>query len=213
MKHSERKKEIVETARRIISHQGMKSLTINAIARELKLTDGALYRHFKSKREILELLVEEIEDTLLSVVDEASITTRDPLEKLETIFSSHLSYAEQRKGVTFLIITETLNLQDRDLQKRVLAVMSDYISRLEALLREGITNGSIRDDIDTYSASLAFWGMIQSTATIWALSGYRHSLKKNWRKMLDIFKDGVSTAPHGSQSAPVHRRLLPPRSQ
>jgi AcrR family transcriptional regulator len=191
MKHSERKKEIVETARRIISHQGMKSLTINAIARELKLTDGALYRHVKSKKEILDLLVREIEETLLTTVDHAARGTRGPLEKLETIFTSHLSYAEQRRGVTFLIITETLNIQDKELQKRVLAIMNNYIDRIGEILMEGVRDGSFRHDMDLSSAALCFWGMIQSTSTIWALSGYRYSLKKNHRRILDIYKGGI----------------------
>jgi AcrR family transcriptional regulator len=191
MNHTIRQHEIVEAARKIISTHGLKGLTIGAIARDLSLTDGALYRHVKSKREILDLLITEIETTLLESIDKASRLSSEPMEKLETIFASHLSYAERRRGITFLIISETLSLEDRGLQRKMLVIVNKYLERIGTILADGIAQGSFRADIDRNSAAIAFLGMVQSMSTVWALSGYKYSLKKGCRECFNIYKNGI----------------------
>lgn len=190
-KYTDKQKEIVESVRRIISAKGIESLTIHQIAKDLGVTDGALYRHFKSKNEIIGLLIEDIERTLLETIKTAAGKISNPINKLENILSSHLSYAEQRKGVSFIVINETLNLQDRNLKRKMLKVIHTYLKEIKAILIDGAGAGKIRRDIDFVSASIAFFGMVQSMVTLWALSGFRYSLKKRYLKLFDIYKKGV----------------------
>lgn len=190
-KYTDKQKEIVESVRRIISAKGIESLTIHQIAKDLGVTDGALYRHFKSKNEIIGLLIEDIEGTLLDTIKTAAGKINNPINKLENILSSHLSYAEQRKGVSFIVINETLNLQDRNLKRRMLKVIHAYLKEIKAILIDGAGAGKIRKDIDFVSASIAFFGMVQSMVALWALSGFRYSLKKRYLKLFDIYKKGV----------------------
>lgn len=186
-----RRKEIIETARKIISSSGMQSLTINAIAKELKLTDGALYRHFRNKHEIIEMLIEDIEDTLLGAIESAAVNIEDPVKKLENILSCHLSYAEQRRGVSFLIITETLNIKDRKLQKLMMNVLQNYLNKIETIIEEGIKKGIFDKNIDLHSAGTVFLGIIQSAVTLWALSGYSHSLGRKHHTLFRLFLNGL----------------------
>ena len=190
-KYTDKQKEIVESVRRIISAKGIESLTIHQIAKDLGVTDGALYRHFKSKNEIIGLLIEDIERTLLDTIKTAASKINNPINKLENILSSHLSYAEQRKGMSVIVINETLNLQDRNLKRRMLKVIHAYLKEIKAILIDGAGAGKIRKDIDFVSASIAFFGMVQSMVTLWALSGFRYSLKKRYLKLFDIYKKGV----------------------
>lgn len=190
-KYTDKQKEIVESVRRIISAKGIESLTIHQIAKDLGVTDGALYRHFKSKNEIIGLLIEDIERTLLDTIKTAAGKINNPINKLENILSSHLSYAEQRKGMSFIVINETLNLQDRNLKRKMLKVIHAYLKEIKAILIDGAGVGKIRKDIDFASASIAFFGMVQSMVTLWALSGFRYSLKKRYLKLFDIYKKGL----------------------
>ena len=121
--------KIVNAARQIIIAKGMANLTVREIADELGITDGALYRHFKGKKEIISLLIDDIEETLLSAIDEAASKTKKSLEKLENIFWSHLSYAEKRKGVSFIVINNTLSMKDKSLQNKILGEDKVYSKR------------------------------------------------------------------------------------
>ena len=190
-KYTDKQKQIVESARSIISSKGIEKLTIHEIAKDLGVTDGALYRHFKSKKEIISLLIEDIERTLLNTVRDTASKTSNPVNKLENILVSHLSYAEQRKGVSFIVINEALNLQDKILKRKMLKVIHKYLKEIKSILLEGVEAGKIRKDVDSVSASIAFFGMVQSMVTLWALSNFRYPLKKHYLELFDIYKKGV----------------------
>lgn len=190
-KYTDKQKKIIESVRSIICSKGIEKLTIHEIAKDLGVTDGALYRHFKSKKEIISLLIEDIERTLLNTIRDAASKTSDPVNKLENILASHLSYAEQRKGVSFIVINETLNLQDKILKRKMLKVIHKYLKEIRTILLEGVEAEKIRKDVDFVSASIAFLGMVQSMVTLWVLSGFRYSLKKHYLELFDIYKKGV----------------------
>jgi len=192
-KYTRKQIKIVESARRIISTRGIEKLTIHEIAKDLKVTDGALYRHFKSKKEIISLLITDIETTLLKTIRQAADSAGGPQMKLKNILSSHLSYAEQRKGVSFIIINATLSINDMGLRKKMFGVIEKYLGTIESILAEGVKQGHFRKDLDLTSASMAFFGMVQSMVTLWALSGYKHSLTSSrLEDALNIYSAGVA---------------------
>lgn len=189
---TDKQKRIVSCARGIIVAKGMERLTTREIAKELKITDGALYRHFKGKRDILDLLVDDIEETLMSVLMEAASSAKDPLKKLENIFKTHLSYAEQRKGISFIIISQILSSRDKKLQRKMFGVVNKYLKTIKAILKEGISKGQFRRDINLTSASLIFFGMVQSAVTHWGLSGFRLQLKKGrLEETFSLYREGI----------------------
>lgn len=190
--YTDKQIQIVETARRIITLKGIENLTIREIAKDLRITDGAIYRHFKSKNAIVSLLIDDIEKTLLKVIDVAAEKAEGPLEKLKSIFLSHISYAEQRRGVSFIVINETLNLQNKGLRKKMFGIINRYLIKIREILVSGIESGTFRKDIDIVSASIAFFGMVQSTVTLWALSGFKYSLRKDRiDELLSIYMKGI----------------------
>ncbi len=187
-----RQQEIVNSARRIIIAEGMEKLTVREIAADLKVTDGSLYRHFKSKKEILSLLIDDIENTLLSTINEAARKSKDPIQKLENIFLSHLSYAEQRKGVSFIVINKTLSSKDKSLQRKMYGVINEYLRTIKSILKEGVSSGRFRSTVNTDSSSIVFFGMVQSMVTIWGLSDYEYSLNKDrLAQIFDVYKRGI----------------------
>ncbi|MFN3531289.1 MAG: TetR/AcrR family transcriptional regulator [Candidatus Brocadia sp.] len=77
-----RKQQIVDIIRSIISSKGIEHVTISEIAGKIGATKGAIYRHFKSKRDILSLLIDNIEETLMEALDNAMVE-KDPIQNLK----------------------------------------------------------------------------------------------------------------------------------
>jgi len=184
---------IVNAAKRIIISKGFESLTIRAIAKEISVTDGALYRHFKSKQEIISLLIDDVELSLLTAIEKPAYSSGDPVEKLKKIFLSHISNAEQRKGMTLIIINESFSFRDNKIRKKMLKVMSRYQETLKMVLMEGINLRKIDKNIDVDAAGIAFFGMVQAAVTFWALSNFSYRLKsKSLDRMFDQYVRGLS---------------------
>lgn len=189
---TERQQEIINAAKRIIGSRGMGELTVRELAKELKITDGALYRHFKNKKEIVSLLIDDIETTLLTTIEEAVKKAENPLGSLYEVLFSHISYAEQRKGLTFLLINEVVGLKDAYLQKKMHAVIEQYLKKIREVLAEGIEQKAFRKDMDVALASLAFFGLVQSLVTFWSLSNFKFSItKRRIEELFAIYKEGI----------------------
>lgn len=188
-----RQLEIIIAARAVIFSKGIENLTVREIAKELKITNAALYKHFKSKSEIISLLIDDIEENLLSAIQAAADKTGDPLHKLESIFYSHLSYSEQMKGTSFTVINQVSGLKDSHLKRKMFGVLNKYLKTIKGIVIQGMESGVFRKDIDPNSASVLFFGALQSMVTLWCLSGYKLSLRKaHFKQMLDIYKSWLA---------------------
>jgi AcrR family transcriptional regulator len=188
-----RQRQIVEAARKIIATRGMEALTIRGIAKEVGISEGDIYRHFTSKKEILLLLIEDIERTLLETVERAASVKREPVERLENVLKAHLSYAEQKRGVSSIVIAETLRLADKELRERMFQVVNRYIDRIDKLLDQGMESGQIRRDIDAHTAALTFFALVHATVTLWSLSNSGFSLAKRHKTLWESYRASIAT--------------------
>ena len=186
-----RQKQIVETLRKIIIKYGSEHVTVRKLAEEIGFSGGALYRHFKSKREVLLFLVDDIRENLIGDIEKA-YPIKNPLELLEKIAGDLLSSIAQRKGVTFLVIAEIISLGDKGLNRKISEVLNSFLDHIKQLISAGIKTGEIRENVDVDMAATAFFGMLQGLVTIWSLSGFSSTLEiKNesmWKFYLEALK-------------------------
>lgn len=162
-------------------------MTIRKVAKEVGISDGDIYRHFPSKKEILLLLIEDIERTLQEAVDRAASEKQQPLDSLENVLKAHLSYVEQRRGVSLIVISETLRLSDTDVRKRMFEVVNRYIGRIEELLAQAVKAGQVRQDLHLDTAALTFFALVHATVTLWALSGFDFALAKRHKPLWESY--------------------------
>jgi len=174
----ERRRQIVRAARKITAAKGMQMLTIREIAKEVGISEGDVYRHFPSKKDIIVLLIDDIEKTLLETVERAAAEKSGALESLGNVLKSHLSYVEQRRGISLIVISETVRLADKNLRRRMFEVINRYLNAIEGLLARGVQSGEIRQDVDLGTAALTFFALIHAAVTLWALSNSSYSLAK-----------------------------------
>lgn len=196
-----RRKQIVGTLRKIIIKCGSEHLTVKKLAEEIGFSGGALYRHFKSKREILLFLIDDINEYLNGEIRK-TYPIKNPLELLTKIAGDLLSSIEQGKGAAFLVITEIIRLGDEGLNGKISEVLISFLDHIKQLILEGIKAGEIREDVDVDMAATTFFGMLQGLVTIWSLNRFPSMLEiKNesmWKFFFEAIRkdDFTSTARH-----------------
>ena len=182
-----RKQQIIEAARKLIIKKGSEHLTVRAIASIVNITEAAIYRHFKSKREILSFLMTHITDDMLRGLESQSGTNPHSLATVNAVLKQHLSEIEQRRGMSFQVIAEIISLGDKKLNREVYEKLNLYIDRLRGLLSDGARQGWVRDDIDHGAAALLLFGMIQGLVNIWALGNYSFDLSDKFDTLWDVY--------------------------
>ncbi len=188
-----RRHQIIEAARNLITTGGMERVTMDAIAEEVGLTEGAIYRHFTSKHQILSLLVADIEATLLDTVQRARMQGTSAVENLERVLEAHLGDIEGRRAVSFIVIAQAMGFSGMNLNAPISTMFARYLDSIETILRQGIEEGSIRPEVNTNAAATAFFGLIQSTAALWALNDYQAPLAEFRVQMWDLYRRGVAS--------------------
>ena len=186
-----RQKQIVDAARKVIIRYGSEHVTVKRIAQVVGISETAVYRHFKSKRDVLSLLIDDIENTLLSRSELTTINRPYTAETLEKAIKNHMSHVVQRRGVSFQIIAEIISLGDKRLNKKVYEVINKYTGRIREILAEGLKSGVVRSDIDLEAAATLFFGMTQGLVNTWALSQYSFNLEEKYTSTWKVFREAV----------------------
>ncbi len=186
-----RRKQIINAARKLIIKHGSEHITVRGIAKAVGITEGAIYRHFRSKKDILYLLADDIEDDLIGDLTRASAHGNSSLEVLDSVLRSHLSAIEKRRGVSFQVIAEIISLGDKSLNKKISEFINKYVDYLAELLARGVKSGEVREDIDLEAAATVLFGTIQGLVNIWALSNYSFDPHEKYAALWSIFHEAV----------------------
>lgn len=187
-----RKLEIIEAARKLIIRRGSEHLTVRNIAKEIKLTEAAIYRHFRSKRDILLFLSDFLTTQMIEDLEEANAAQHVSLRTVDQALRSHLSVIEQRRGITFLVFAEILSFGDERLNHRTAGNLDRYVKALAGLLARGTAERGLPARPDVESAALLLFGMIQSLVSLWALNAYGFDLLQRYGALWKLFRKALS---------------------
>src|SRR5205823_7639858 len=133
-KPGERKLQILQTLATMLEQPKGEKITTAALAGKLDVSEAALYRHFASKAQMFEGLIEFIESTLFSLVNKITTDTTDGVAQATQIAQVLLGFAEKNPGMTRVLIGDALVSEDERLQTR----MNQLYDRIEAVLRQAL---------------------------------------------------------------------------
>lgn len=185
-----RRQQIVDSIRNIISTRGIESVTISEIASRIGTTGGAIYRHFKSKRDILCLLIDNIEETLMDALDKAMMCD-NPIQNLNNVLLAHLAYAKERRETSFIIIMGAMQFSDAIIRGKISLLIQKYLQKIETMLASAVKLGLLKKEIHIETSAIVFLGIIQSTVTVWSYKNYNFVPQKVSAELWNIYKDGI----------------------
>ena len=131
-KPGERKLQILQTLATMLESPKAEKITTAALAARLAVSEAALYRHFASKAQMFEGLIDFIESSVFSLINQINQHEESGLLQARTIVSMLLDFAEQNPGMTKVLIGDALVNEDERLQQR----MNQFVERVDMALRQ-----------------------------------------------------------------------------
>jgi AcrR family transcriptional regulator len=181
-----RKKQIMNAARKLIMRSGSEHVTIRNMAKEVGISDSAIYRHFKSKMEILSFLADSVSAGMIHDIEMARSVGFNSMNIIDEILRTHLSTIKQKRGLSFLVLAEIISFGNKSLNRKVSDNIQIYINRLRVVLSDGVRAGVVRQNVDLDAAALLLFGMIQGLVNIWALDAYKFDLVKRYSDLWGV---------------------------
>jgi TetR/AcrR family transcriptional regulator len=184
-KPGERKLQILQTLATMLEQPKGEKITTAALAARLDVSEAALYRHFASKAQMFEGLIEFIESTVFSLINQISEQQERGLVQVQAITDMLLNFAERNPGMTRVLIGDALVNEDERLQLR----MNQFIERVELApkqaLRIAVTQGDAREAEVAVRASMIA-SLVVGRWHRFAKSGFKHNPAENAQEQIAL---------------------------
>lgn len=187
----ERRAVTVEAVIELAATQNPGEITTAAIAKHMRLTQGALFRHFPNKEAIWQAVMAWVAERLLARVDSAMDNAASPLAALEAVFSTHIEFVVAHPGVPRMLFGELQRAEDTAAKRMARTLIKKYTERLARLIEKGKAEAEIDATVDTAAAATLFIGTIQGLVMQSLLARDTAAMRKKVPGAFAIYRRGI----------------------
>lgn len=186
MNFSTRQIQIIETATKRIDKHGIQELTIKNLANDLALSEAALYRHFKSKNEImlamLSYFIIGMKEKINKIVANESKT---PCDILRDVFNNQLNTFVENPAIVSVIFSEGIFQFNNELSSKLSEMMELMHLNITEIIKKGQEEGSLKKILSPSVSATMIMGSMRMVVLKWKLSGNKSNLVKDGQAMLN----------------------------
>ena len=184
----------VEAVIELAAERDPGEITTAAIASHMKLTQGALFRHFPSKDAIWEAVMEWVAERLLARVDRAAAQADSPLAALQAIFLAHADFVAEHPGVPRMLFGELQRAEATPAKRLARTLLERYGERIRARLEAGKAAGEVSAALDIDAAVTLFVGTLQGLIMQSVLAGDILRIRQDAPRVFAIYLAGIRSA-------------------
>ena len=175
-KPGERRVQILQTLAGMLEQPGSERVTTAALAAKLSVSEAALYRHFASKAQMFEGLIEFIESSVFTLVNQISEREGSGAAQAQKIIAVLLQFGEKNPGMTRVMVGDALVFEN----ERLLTRMNQFFDRIESALRQALrgaadASGSATPTVDANAQASALTAFAVGRLQRYARSGFKRS--------------------------------------
>jgi TetR/AcrR family transcriptional regulator len=179
-KRGDRKLQILQTLAQMLEAPAAEKITTAALAARLDVSEAALYRHFASKAQMFEGLIEFIEETLFGLINKITSEEKSGIKQLEAIVTLLLGFAQKNRGMTRVLIGDALVHENERLQARI----NQLHDRVEATLKQAMRFATTQNELSATPDPAVRANLIMSYVTgrwhQFAKSGFKRDPLQHW---------------------------------
>ena len=175
-KPGERRVQILETLAAMLEQPGAERITTAALAAKLDVSEAALYRHFASKAQMFEGLIEFIEQSVFTLVNQINEREPNPAAQVHKVLTVLLQFGEKNPGMTRVMVGDALVFEN----DRLLARMNQFFDRIESQLRQSLrlvaeAAGSPHPTVDASVRAAVLTAFVVGRLQRYTRSGFKRS--------------------------------------
>jgi TetR/AcrR family transcriptional regulator len=175
-KPGERRVQILQTLATMLEQPGAERITTAALAAKLEVSEAALYRHFASKAQMFEGLIDFIEQSVFTLVNQINERETEPSTQVQKVLTVLLQFGEKNPGMTRVMVGDALVFE----HDRLLARMNQFFDRIESQLRQSLravaeSAGSATPSVDANAQASVLTAFAVGRLQRFTRSGFKRS--------------------------------------
>jgi AcrR family transcriptional regulator len=154
-----RQEQIKQAVLDIIFTDGLKNLSISNLAKHIGMSEGAIFRHFPSKHEIIASIIKDVQRDFISQLREIALSSEDPEIRLEKFTLTTVEYLIDNKGITILLFSEASYNNDKILKDHLFQIFNNQKQFICKIILDGIAIGKWDEKIMVEYAAMLYMGI------------------------------------------------------
>lgn len=187
---SQRRQQILEALAQMLEANPGNRITTAGLARQVGVSEAALYRHFPSKSKMFEGLIEFIEETLFSRVN--IILSEEPgaAQRCEKMLMLLLAFTERNPGITRILTGDALAGETERLHRRVAQLFDRFETQLKQVIREAEMREGLRPVIPLSAAANLLMAAAEGRISQYVRSGFKQPPTVDWAQQWQLLMVG-----------------------
>ncbi|SEG49963.1 nucleoid occlusion factor SlmA [Vibrio hangzhouensis] len=188
-KKSNRKEEILQAlAQMLESNEGTSRITTAKLAKQVGVSEAALYRHFPSKARMFEGLIEFIEESLMSRINRILDEEKDTLTRIRLVLQLILVFSERNPGLSRILSGHALMFENERLRERI----NQLYERIETSLRQILRERKIREGksfpVDEKILAAQLLGQVEGSLNRFVRSDFKYTPTSTFDEYWSLLK-------------------------
>jgi TetR/AcrR family transcriptional regulator len=187
---SQRRQQILEALAQMLEANPGSRITTAGLARQVGVSEAALYRHFPSKTKMFEGLIEFIEDTLFSRISIILTEEQTAAKRCEKMLMLLLVFTERNPGLTRILTGDALSGETDRLHQRVAQLFDRFETQLKQVIREAEIREGLRPIIPLPAAANLLMATAEGRISQYVRSGFQRAPTSEWVKQWEFLIGG-----------------------
>ena len=189
-RRSQRRQQILEALAQMLEANPGNRITTAGLARQVGVSEAALYRHFPSKTKMFEGLIEFIEDTLFSRINIILGEEQSAAHRCEKMLLLLLVFAERNPGLTRILTGDALTGETERLHARVAQLFDRFETQLKQVIREAELREGLRPSIPLPAAANLLMAAAEGRISQYVRSGFQRLPTAEWARQWELLMGG-----------------------
>ncbi|MGA2619140.1 MAG: TetR/AcrR family transcriptional regulator [Thermoguttaceae bacterium] len=188
-----RREQIAAAALELVASQGVRRLSVAAVARRVGLVPSGIYRHFRSKDAMLDAVLDLLEQKMLAFVSAARQEAADSLARLQSLLMHHIRFIREGRAFPRIVFSDEVFIGHPQRKTQVRRIVTAYLGQVEQLVREGQQQGTIRKDLLPRTVAVMFLGMIVPAGVLWHLTEGGFNVTQHAGRAWRMFRTAIAS--------------------
>ncbi len=182
---TQRQFEIIQAAGKILITSGMNGLTTKSLAKEMGFTESALYRHFKSKHDIIAAMLNFLAENIHQRFEQVISDEQSPEENFKALFNSQFDFFSHNPYFVIAVLSDGLMQESPTINHSIKTIMSIKSQYLLSIVKKAQQQNVFTKDITAEQCVHIITGSFRLLMLKWRMAEFKFNLKKQGQNAID----------------------------